>query len=149
MSDAIVDVISDFRGQYRWLSNFHLTPIEYEGKIYPSTEHAYQAAKSSLPDVRESFTKTHISPALAKKWGRLVVQRSDWEQVKVQVMYDVCKYKFTHDAELKQKLLDTGDAFLEEGNTWGDTFWGTVNGKGKNHLGMILMAIRTELKNDQ
>jgi predicted NAD-dependent protein-ADP-ribosyltransferase YbiA (DUF1768 family) len=57
------------------------------------------------------------------------------------------RYKFTYDAELRQKLLATGDAILEEGNDWGDRVWGVVDGVGKNRLGKILMKVRDELRN--
>ena len=72
--------------------------------------------------------------------------RHDWEKVKFDIMYEICKAKFSQNAELKDKLLATGDEYLEEGNTWGDRIWGTVNGKGQNNLGKILMRVREELR---
>lgn len=61
-------------------------------------------------------------------------------------MYEICLAKFTQNENLKLKLLETEDAYLEEGNDWGDKEWGLVNGNGKNKLGKILMRIRDELK---
>lgn len=71
--------------------------------------------------------------------------RSDWEEVKDKVMYEIVLAKFTQNPDLKEKLLATGDEYLEEGNTWGDTIWGTVDGVGENRLGKILMRVRDEL----
>lgn len=63
-------------------------------------------------------------------------------------MYEICKAKFTQNEDLKEKLLATGNNILEEGNTWGDRVWGTVNGVGENRLGKILMRVREELRNE-
>ena len=53
-------MINDFRGEYRWLSNFHLVDVEWQGHIFPSTEHAYQAAKTDSllerEEIREAKT---------------------------------------------------------------------------------------------
>ena len=86
-----------------------------------------------------------LSPSEAKRLGRRVSLRRDWEDVKVSIMEEVVRAKFTQNAELADKLLATGDAHLEEGNTWGDRVWGTVNGIGANQLGIILMKIRDEI----
>ena len=64
-------------------------------------------------------------------------------------MYDICYAKFTQNEELKSRLLATGTHLLEEGNTWGDKIWGTVDGEGENHLGKILMRVRKELRNEE
>ena len=87
-----------------------------------------------------------MDPSTAKREGRRVTLRPDWEEVKYQVMYEICCAKFTQNRELREILLATGDEYLEEGNTWGDRIWGTVNGQGNNWLGKILMQVREELK---
>lgn len=137
-------VIDSFRGKYFFLSNFFEAPIEYEGLTYRNNEAAFQAAKVIDKKLREEFST--LNPSEAKRKGRRVSLRPDWEQVKNRVMYEVCLAKFTQNPELKTKLLETGDIKLEEGNTWGDKTWGTVNGKGENRLGKILMKIREDLK---
>lgn len=160
--------IDKFFGEYRWLSNFHLCDIEYEGIVYPSTEHAYQAAKVSDPEIRKQCLG--MSCKEVKRWGRTLREDldyldktknihlnrtlpADWdtgpilEQKRVRVMWDVCWYKFNKHADLKEKLLATGDAELIEGNSWGDKFWGVCNG-GENMLGKILMQIREDIRND-
>lgn len=87
-----------------------------------------------------------LNPSQAKKLGRSVSLRPDWEDIKIDIMYNICKAKFTQNETLKTNLLKTGDATLIEGNTWGDKIWGQVNGVGENNLGKILMRIREELK---
>jgi ribA/ribD-fused uncharacterized protein len=121
--------------------------VTFDGVVYPTNEHAYQAAKSLDPAERE-FVRTRVSPNMAKKAGRRnVTLRADWEQVKLKIMEDLVRQKF-QDPELKKQILSTGTAELIEGNWWNDTFWGVCNGKGENHLGRILMKVREELKNE-
>lgn len=135
--------IDSFSGQYDFLSNFYMHEVDYEGKRYPSTEHAYQAAKSLDPAEREKVRKAR-SAGHSKKLGRKINLRTDWESVKVDVMRTVVREKFK-SARLKQLLLDTGKAKLVEGNHWGDTYWGVCKGRGKNWLGKVLMEVRKEL----
>lgn len=132
--------IVGFFGDYRWLSNFHLAPVEFEGLTYPSSEAAYQAAKTLDLDKREDFI--HMTPSQTKKAGRQIKIREDWEDVKLTVMYDILLDKFTRNQDLQDKLLETGGANLEELNWWGDKYWGTCNGEGLNHLGKTLMKVR-------
>lgn len=116
------------------------------GLRFPSVEHAFQAAKSLDPDIRWQFQYCR-SAGEAKQRGKMVKLRPDWEEVKIQVMTDLIRSKF-QCPELKQKLLDTGYAHIEEGNSHGDRFWGTVKGQGRNELGKILMKVRDELRNE-
>lgn len=137
-------MIAEFEGEYRFLSNFWPASVVYEGKLYPSTEHAYQAAKTHNADIREKIANTP-TPDKAKYLGKSLKLRSDWENVKDDVMRELVSQKFTVHPELKQKLIDTGDQELIEGNTWNDTYWGVCRGKGQNKLGKILMDIRKQL----
>ncbi len=154
-------VIDSFHGEHRFLSNFYLKTIPYLGYEYPSTEHAYQAAKTLPTDmvviskpgepIKEipwrDFMQFVNTPGAAKKIGRdRIVLRPDWEVIKVGVMTDVVALKFDVGSREAQMLLDTGDAELVEGNTWGDVFWGVCRGTGENNLGKILMARRDALK---
>lgn len=137
-------VIDSFKGKYFFLSNFYESPVIYEGITYLNNEAAFQAQKTLTNKERLAFTM--LNPSQAKKLGRSVSLRPDWEDIKIDIMYNICKAKFTQNETLKTKLLKTGDATLIEGNTWGDKIWGQVNGVGENNLGKVLMRIREELK---
>lgn len=139
-------IINLFRGDYRFLSNFYVTDIPYEGLIYPSVEHAFQAAKSTNLSIRETI-RCAETPAVAKRIGRLLTIREDWENVKCDIMLTLLRLKFNKE-DLKIKLLSTEDAELIEGNCWGDIFWGQCNGQGQNILGVLLMKVRKEIKAD-
>lgn len=152
--------ILEFQGEYRWLSNFWPATIVYgpnEGcrpgtlLTYPSVEHAYQAAKT-----HDGFTKVRISKAvtagIAKKLGRIVDVRPDWETVKFEIMLDLLRQKFGQ-SPYKEKLLATGETFLCEGNRWHDLIWGCCmcakhKWAGNNALGELIMKVRKELQND-
>lgn len=148
--------IDDFRGRWFFLSNFYPCEITHRGIKYPTVEHYYVAMKIkgsvfiggvqfTEADAREyvSLLKT---PAEAKKFGRIVEVRPDWNGVKLVVMDWGLRLKYSPGTPLAEMLLSTGEEELVEGNNWGDVFWGKVNGKGENHLGKILMRIREELK---
>lgn len=139
--------IDSFRGEYFFLSNFYEAPVTYDGLTYQSNEAAFQAQKCTDPKERELFTT--LNPSEAKRAGRSVQLRKDWEQIKVSVMADIVKAKFEQNSDLAQKLLATGDAYLEEGNDWGDRIWGTVNGQGANCLGNILMDTREQMNKER
>lgn len=138
-------MINTFMGKYRFLSNFWISPVTFEGDLYPCSENAYQAAKTTNKDYRLKFMDEAFSPKEAKKTGKKLPIREDWEQVKFQVMEDIVRDKFTHP-EVRQLLLDTGDEELIEGNSWNDVVWGVCKGIGENRLGKILMKVREELK---
>jgi hypothetical protein len=140
-------VIGEFRGEYRFLSNFWLCEIAYEGERYASTEHAFQAAKTFNQSDRARIRK--MSCTEAKRYGRKVQLIEGWENKKVGIMEDLVLQKFVVHADLQEKLLATGDAELIEGNDWGDVEWGQVNGVGKNHLGKILMRVRKKIREEK
>ena len=139
-----MNTITDFEGEYEFLNNFYEVPVQYEGVKYRSSEAAFQASKSLNLAERESFSA--MPPDEAKRAGYRVKLREDWEEVKVSVMEEVLRAKFTQNPELMEKLSATGQALLVEGNDWRDTFWGfDVNlGYGVNMLGQLLMKIRAE-----
>jgi ribA/ribD-fused uncharacterized protein len=134
--------IKGFFGDYRWLSNFHPCIIAYQGLIYPSSENAYQAAKSDDNEIKELFV--NISTVEAKNKGRKIKIRHDWEDEKLTVMEDILMIKFA-EYTLAQALISTKNRYLEETNWWNDRYWGVCNGKGENHLGKIIMRIREQL----
>lgn len=138
--------INRFRGQYFFLSNFYPCPcgVEFEGDVYDTTEHAYQAAKIEDRAGRDSFTRGGSlgeNPMDAKMKGKNVKMRPGWASLKTSVMLQVVRSKFENSSVLAQKLVNTGSQTIVEGHT-GDKFWG---GKA-NHLGNILMRVRKELR---
>jgi len=139
--------IEKFDGDYAFLSNFYACPVTHEGIQYPSSEHAYQAAKTLNMKARKVFTLRDMTPAMAKHLGQALAIRPNWDKIKIVVMNDILEAKFT-DWQLRKWLLETGDAELIEGNEWGDTFWGVCKGKGSNFLGKTLMDLRKRLAND-
>ncbi len=134
--------ITLFKGGHFFLSNFYVAPVVYQGIRFENSEAAFQAAK--CPERMRDFCG--LNPQAAKRLGRRVELRPDWEAVKYDEMYQVCKAKFTQNPDLLDKLLSTGDAELVEGNTWGDQVWGVCNGVGENNLGKILMRLRQEFR---
>lgn len=135
--------IDRFQGEYRWLSNFHEVEVHYEGVVYPTTEHAYQAAKTLDPDERREILCAK-TPGKARRLGQKVTIRPDWDDVKITIMRELNRQKFDYP-DLREKLIQTGRHHLIEGAPWGDRFWGVCEGEGENHLGRILMDIRAEI----
>ena len=141
----IISVIDNFDGKYAFLSNFYDSPIQGDdGITYPTVEHYFQAMKTLNIGQRQEIA-AQDTPGKAKRLGRAVNLRPDWEQIKSDVMRQGVTAKF-QIPELRERLLATGDAILIEGNWWGDTCWGVCNGVGENRLGKILMEVRTSLK---
>lgn len=153
-------MIDKFEGRYSFLSNFYHCEIYYQGIVYPSVEHYYVALKCNNDqmidgvyytrgDFRELISKIKTA-GKAKKMGRTLSLRKDWEDVKLKVMEYGLRQKYNHP-ELKEQLLSTGDNELVEGNWWHDNVFGSCTcarcgNKGANHLGRLLMTIREEIK---
>lgn len=142
--------ITSFRGNYHFLSNFSPykiiitdTKSSYKG-TWKTAEHLFQAMKTQDASYINAIYNTD-NPKDAKKLGREAPLRSNWNDVKDDVMYFVVKEKFTQNLDIQKKLIETGDEELVEGNWWGDTYWGVCNGKGLNKLGKILMQVRSKL----
>ena len=145
----VPSVIDDFRGRWAFLSNFHPARLEWEGIRYPTSEHAFNAGKTLDMD-RRAWIASAGTPREAKRRGRSVELRPGWdERVRFDVMAEVLRAKFCTPGRV-DALLSTGAAHLIEGNTWHDNVWGDCHcpkcaGKGQNHLGRLLMELRTEL----
>ena len=138
-------MINEFRGKYYFLSNFSSAKVQYEGFMFENNEAAFQAQK----DLSQRSKFCNLPPNEAKRLGRRVNLRKDWEDVKDKIMYEIVFNKFSQNPELKKKLLATNGEELVEGNTWNDQYWGVCNGKGKNMLGKILMRVRAELRKER
>ena len=139
------DAVKSFRGEFGFLSNMYQATFEWDGRTYQCSEAAFQSAKTLDPAERDEFSA--MTGVVAKRAGRKVKLRGDWERVKLAVMEEVLRAKFTQNPELLQKLIDTGDRELVEGNRWHDSYWGVdlMKGEGENHLGRLLMQLRSEL----
>jgi ribA/ribD-fused uncharacterized protein len=144
-----MNTISIFKGNYSFLSNFFQlkTPILHNDIFYPTVEHFYQAMKSL--SILERMTISNLPHAgTAKKYGRSIYLRSDWEEAKVSVMRFGLLLKFATNHELKIELLNTCESILVEGNYWHDNTWGNcicpkcINIEGQNLLGYLLMEVR-------
>lgn len=138
--------ITSFTGDYFFLSNF--SPGSGIEEHYPTVEHQFQTIKAA-DSAEATWVRTAPTPREAKRRGHEVTMREDWEQTKDGVMEVCVRHKFEKNPKLRRRLLATGDAHLEEGNTWGDRYWGTVNGRGQNKLGKILMKIRAEFQKEE
>lgn len=137
--------IDRFVGDFRWLSNFFVSPVRDElGRVYASVEHAYQAAKASTEEDRLRIASAP-SPTKAKHYGAKLDLPPGWDDRRLGVMRRLLADKFAPGSPLADKLIATGDAVLVEGNTWGDRFWG-VDGTGENQLGRLLMERRAQLQ---
>ncbi len=152
--------INSFRGRFVFLSNFYPCKIEHKGITYPSVEHYYVALKVTgmqfidgvyytAADFRELIAKVQDAGD-AKRIGKIVKVRSDWDEKKLGFMEWGIREKFK-DHKLSEDLLSTGEMELIEGNNWHDNFWGSCSclkcgNRGENNLGKILMKVRFELK---
>lgn len=139
------EVIDRFDGKYRFLSNFSSHSIKIGGHTYKTAEHAFQAHKTN-DAAQRGLVRQQPTPGRAKYVGRRVTLIKDWEDRKVDIMEMIVGMKFTQNLEARKALLETGDAKLIEGNTWGDTFWGVCRGRGNNELGKILMRVRESFR---
>lgn len=130
--------VESFSGGMRFLSNFWYNPDGY------TNEHRFQAAKAMHKE-HADWVMASKSPGEAKRRGRQIPMRPDWNNVRLDVMLHLTKMKF-QDPDLRRQLLMTGDWELIEGNTWGDRFWGVCDGEGQNWLGRILMSVRDDMR---
>jgi len=145
--------ITDFRGEFEFLSNFHINVFEWRQKQWFCGEQAFQYAKTFYPknsmerqrceDLGKRLRDTG-NPGVAKKYGRQVpLNVVEWDKNKVQYMREIVHARFlTSRRDMVGPLINTGAAMLVEGNDWNDTFWGRCNGRGRNVLGAILMEER-------
>lgn len=133
--------IRGFFGEYRYLSNFWIAPIVLEGQRFQTVEHFFQASKATS-DSDFNYVAYALGPKLAKGRGRDIKIRPDWDKIKDSIMLKALNAKFDQHPDLCNLLLGTQGCYLEETNSWNDTYWGVCNGKGLNKLGIMLMQIR-------
>ena len=132
----------EFRGRYYFLSNMYPCTVKFGNHTYKCAEAAFQAQKCLDEDIQEVFE--NLNGFAAKKLGREVVLRDDWDKVKDHVMQLVVTAKFKQHPDLLLRLRRV-DEHIQEDNTWHDTYWGVCNGKGENKLGKILNNVKVLL----
>lgn len=120
--------ITEFRHEYRFLSNFWPARVQLGMYSFPTVEHAYQAAKTTDRLIQEAIREAE-SPSMAKRIGSKVTLRPDWDSIRLEIMADLLWQKFVINRELRSRLLATGERQL-------------INGVGENHLGRLLMHLR-------
>ncbi len=142
--------IEEFQGEYRWLSNFAPVEVILEGKKYPSVEHAYMSAKCDSKEWKDICQDINVSAGQVKKMSRGIVLKKDWESIKVGVMSNLLFQKYS-TSPYRELLSATKDDYIQEGNRWGDKFWGVClkSGEGLNILGHLIILIRKTLTTDE
>ena len=144
-------MINSFRGEYNWLSNMHSCDVVYKNNNFKSVENAYMFAKADTSGEWLKFCLEN-PPNIVKKESKNIRVRPDWEEVKLEIMYNLLIKKFTQEP-FRTNLLNTGNENIQEGNFWNDTFWGVDLKQnpnvGENHLGRLIMHVRILLKNSR
>ncbi len=145
----MVDLIffSSKTENYQMFSNFYPCKVKYRDEIFDSSEAAFQASKC-WERVKDFIG---ISALESKQLGKRVKLRPDWEEVKDEIMYEVCLAKFCQNPDLRKTLLSTGETVLVEKTNWHDRYWGICTcgrckSTGRNQLGKTLMRVRETLR---
>lgn len=129
-----------FRDDYDFLSNFYPCEIAVFGIGFNTLENAYVASKTTDMNIKRHIAT--LTPGQAKRYGREIEIRSDWDDVKVDIMLALLRLKFD-DPFLANRLTSIDEPIVED-NTWGDRFWGVYEGEGRNELGKLLEIVRNE-----
>lgn len=149
-----MQAIDSFNGYYRWLSNFFPSVVWYDGVLYYTVEHAYQAAKLKDSKLRNEV-RLKDSPGGAKNFVRELLDTDpslrvdNWELISLDTMEFLLRQKFSGNL-FSKRLEATQDRPLVEGNSWHDNFYGMCKCSACkplikcNHLGKLLMQIRAD-----
>lgn len=142
-------MITSFRGLYSFLSNFYPVEIKFKNEVYPSVEHAFQAAKCEKECDRKNILAA-ATATTAKFLGRSVQMRSRWDLEKYAVMEILLRKKF-NQPKMRKLLKMTSTRQIIERNHWHDVYWGVCScerhkNRGENMMGVLLMKIRSELE---
>ena len=111
-------MIDEFEGEHFFLSNFYMVSVEYEGIKYNCSKNAFQTMKTNNIDLRKEFA--NLNPGDAKRKGRKIKLRNNWEYIKYDIMYEICMEKFLQNPKLRNMLINTGDEHIVESNNWHD-----------------------------
>ena len=137
-----------FRDKYAFLSNIYSCPVHYDGETFPCVETAFQYAKTHDASQFTDNNGHFVDGFTARKIGRSVKLPDDWKNERLTVMYELLEDKFCNNENMRRALKGTGNIFIQEDNTWGDTFWGVCQGKGYNMLGRMIMEIRQTIQDE-
>lgn len=139
-------MITEFQNEYRWLSNFAPVKIKLDGLEFPSVEHAYMSAKYNDIEWKKFCSNPNNKAGDVKRKSRNITLKEDWNDIKLEVMKECVNQKFSQEP-YRTKLLGTGTQYIQEGNRWNDKYWGVClkTNKGENHLGKLIMDVRSAL----
>lgn len=140
-------MISEFKNEFRWLSNFAKVEIILDDIKYPSVEHAYMSAKSDEIEWKNFCSDSKNTASQVKRKSRTISLKSNWESIKLEIMRECIRQKFSQEP-YKTLLIRTEDLHLQEGNFWNDKFWGVClkTNQGENNLGKIIMEFRRTIQ---
>ena len=153
----MADEIRFYRASERpWgaFSNLYRREIEFEGEVFATSEHAYQAGKARKPEVRR-WLMAAPSPALLAMAAHGLYYwdvAPGWSMGKFGRMRAVLRAKFAQHPDLRDLLLSTGEARLVESATVDNEvnrLWGEVDGVGRNMLGVMLMELRGQMRDEE
>ncbi len=144
MMDAIL-FYGHKNGRYKCFSNWYSCSFTYQGYTWSNSEQALMYFKSFDKEYQKKIKKAN-NPAVAKKLGRQVKLRPDWDQVKLSLMIEILYAKFSQNADLKEILLNTNGVKIHE--DCNDPWWGGGPNYpgGRDYLGRALMSVRKILE---
>lgn len=146
--DTTGDVVGCYEREFYTFSNFSSFQVQWRGHLWPTSEHAYQAAHffETAPDLVEQIfasRSAHEAYVLAKSNAPKVLK--NWHDIKIEIMEDICRHKLQQHDYVRKQLLKTGDVLIVEDSPV-DSFWGWgADRKGRNELGKVWMRLRQEL----
>ena len=144
------DQIFFYEHEFYVFSNFSSFQLEWKGEVWMTSEHAYHSEKFEDPEILNQLRRTRSAhDAMKLAYANRDKYRSNWDEIKLNVMKDILRAKVAQHPYVKKKLLETGDKELIE-DSWRDSYWGWgPNKDGENHMGKLWMEIRDEVRAQQ
>ncbi|MFZ2484418.1 MAG: NADAR family protein [Minisyncoccia bacterium] len=144
------DPVFFYEREFYVFSNFSSFMLEWKGKLYPTSEHAYHSEKFEDEVIKEAIRNcrsAHDAFKLAKE--NSTKYKNNWDEIKLGVMNEIIRAKVAQHPYVRKKLIESGERQIIE-DSWKDDFWGWGAGKnGENHLGKIWMEVRQEVINSE
>lgn len=143
--------IDNFTGYFEFLHNNYLTPVLFDGMLFPSATHAFQASRSSDERTRKAILNAE-SLLVVLKIAKRIEEPENWKLRRLKIMEHIVRDKFRRSRELQEKLKATGNrdiVMTYDDENEANQYWGVVNNKGQNQLGRIMMRIRSDLRENQ